>query len=1385
VAAPWKKLPPGWRIYDDWYREEDDDEESGGGGDDDGGGDDEGDGEDGGGDEGGGEGEGGEGGGGDGGSGEESGGDFGSGDFGGGDSGDSGDNGISWGGDHDSDGDGLDDNAVARSWAESRRDEERNFDADRGRDEYEREFERQQRDAEEADERQRQADEFQKQYQENQRLADAFRAQEVSQSLPQIGQPVPDQTSQLLSGLQQANQGSTTAPPGWSGLFAPPTEEAARPQAEPERPLERGAPPPAGGGGSLTAEQAAEWVARGINPVTGEPIERSPGQAPARPNPDTLFPPERGNPPAPQAPAQPNPDTLFPPERGNPPVPQAPARPNPDTLFPPDAPQAAATAAAAGAAAAGASPGQVAATAEQAARIVWDNQTLAQQTPWTRAAFRSEFGANAEAEWQRQHAAELGRNKTLYGVQEPMTGMAPRVGAPAGTPNAPNRRIGATPPPGLGEESAFGLPPRARSAPVAAAATGQAPRSVAPTVTAPGQTPAQAPATPPAPAPAAPTTAPGWTPVTGEEPPKPAVTLPKPQAPLAPPEPEAPVKPFTPWRPPVPGAPAAQTPGEAPSVEAPADISPTDLVPAEPQTGLTTEEIAARDAALNLDSVTGEAIYNDASTLPSTTTIKDPTQVQSVADLSIAARQSTMNRAYGPPVQVYIEPNGQMYSVGPDGTLRWEGKTRGDYERAQPIVTVTATDPVDPSGKPTRFTVQDWNKLSPEQQQQYQNVAAHAFTQPPNVVKEGPTPTRTDPALTAPGIIPRPGAGEPSGRAPTANDIMNGLIRGLPQQAPSGLSRQAMGASPVMVAGMSTEGDYEGVEPIPLSPRKPEGMSDNDWIRSQIQPIPLSPRKPEGMSDDDWFQANRQNLQTERGSSLPTASLPSSNVPSINPVTGEPTGLSHDNPDIARAAADPFGTIVDNAGRMQGAQDLAGFRASVAGGAVKGEAWAEPYMNDVARMAWYQETGGREGAPQDAPTQYINDWKNMWRAGQTDAPGIRELNQRMVQAGVAPPSGAVAPLGPPKYPLHAIVPNQYTDKEVQNIPGWQFDAACGITAGMGMARMIGLDPTAKDFLAAAKTKGGWTPGAGMGGTAGEVRMLESMGVPVVAQYNAKGEYIPEQATTQAVDTELAAGRPVILDTSGSPGHYFAIVGKTPQGYIVSGSGTALKVGSDVMTRQAMENAMGPWRNLVRLDTARLPQGAAQQQPAAAPAPPPASAKPTTLSNAGPSNGVWSDQVNEVALPDRMTTTSRADTLRQWAPVLEQAERQTGVPADQLAAIIIAENGGGQSHLSAQGNNWFSIQRSNQEGPYQTGDYANDPRWGVYKNPVDSLNHFLKLISMHQRYKGAWNNRQDPEKFVQGLIDGHYIVDEPNHPAAKWQREMADYRQQYRRAVGKP
>lgn len=153
--------------------------------------------------------------------------------------------------------------------------------------------------------------------------------------------------------------------------------------------------------------------------------------------------------------------------------------------------QTAANAAAGAMAAQGGGPQEIAQAAETAARMASDRQTLAQQSAWTRAAFRSQYGDQADAEWVRQHENELKRNYYLYGSREPTPGTAASI---EGLPAAPNRRIGATPAPTSAQEGYYGVN---LSLPGAAARPVESARSPAPGVTTPAATGAGATAVPP------------------------------------------------------------------------------------------------------------------------------------------------------------------------------------------------------------------------------------------------------------------------------------------------------------------------------------------------------------------------------------------------------------------------------------------------------------------------------------------------------------------------------------------------------------------------------------------------------------------------------------------------------------------------------------------------------------------------------------------------------------------------------------------------------------------------------------------------------------------------------------------------------------------------
>ncbi|MCC6179305.1 MAG: SH3 domain-containing protein [Chloroflexi bacterium] len=88
-------------------------------------------------------------------------------------------------------------------------------------------------------------------------------------------------------------------------------------------------------------------------------------------------------------------------------------------------------------------------------------------------------------------------------------------------------------------------------------------------------------------------------------------------------------------------------------------------------------------------------------------------------------------------------------------------------------------------------------------------------------------------------------------------------------------------------------------------------------------------------------------------------------------------------------------------------------------------------------------------------------------------------------------------------------------------------AACGPAAAVAFARAKGL-PVTLDSAVAAARKIGWTADFGMTGPAGQLALLERLGISSTLEAG---------LDRARVVRELRAGRPVIIRTSGPPGHY--------------------------------------------------------------------------------------------------------------------------------------------------------------------------------------------------------------------------------------------------------
>lgn len=145
---------------------------------------------------------------------------------------------------------------------------------------------------------------------------------------------------------------------------------------------------------------------------------------------------------------------------------------------------------------------------------------------------------------------------------------------------------------------------------------------------------------------------------------------------------------------------------------------------------------------------------------------------------------------------------------------------------------------------------------------------------------------------------------------------------------------------------------------------------------------------------------------------------------------------------------------------------------------------------------------------------------------------------------------------------------------------------------------------------------------------------------------------------------------------------------------------------------------------------------------------------------------------------------RTEVLKQWAPVLQAIESNGGPLARNIASIILAENGAGNSDLVRNSRNWFSISAvaSRRGRGLQSGVDAGG-RFASYDSDAQSLMDFLDLIQNSPGYAQAWQNRRGTTgQFINGLVQGNYIVPEPGFPVDTWLQNTARGATEYDQAT---
>jgi hypothetical protein len=474
---------------------------------------------------------------------------------------------------------------------------------------------------------------------------------------------------------------------------------------------------------------------------------------------------------------------------------------------------------------------------------------------------------------------------------------------------------------------------------------------------------------------------------------------------------------------------------------------------------------------------------------------------------------------------------------------------------------------------------------------------------------------------------------------------------------------------------------------------------------------------------------------------------------------------------VAPPSNDPFGVVVSQAARDQGATDLAGFRRSVAGGIAKGEAWTRPYTEQLARQAWYRESGGREGGPERAPESYINDWTSALRAADTSVPGVKQVNQQLIEMGARVPTRNGQPFnwqavyGPTGEGLGANGPTLISHQAT--------GIDCGPNAFSNIMRSQGYNAAPIDAFTFARA-GGYHNGSEFTGPANFARMLQNeLGLQAKA----------EPVNWNKIDQELAAGRLVTLS---SPGHYWTIAAKNEQGeYYTGATGTVVR--NSAWAKPSGISYAGAPDTMITYSGAIDPNSRAVTSPTMKVKPPPTPATPTMMSSPTTTRQMQSDEgassgplhvlVAPEAQPaeERLWTPSpeRASRMEQFEelPMAERervfesamdrglaAEGITGADADywkdSMRTVVTGENGenadlnpymmagesGGKRRTGAQSNStalgYFQFLRQNPDGShYSHIQYVPDEYKDRPYDPVGQVRQFVRAIKDSKKYRG--------------------------------------------------
>lgn len=485
---------------------------------------------------------------------------------------------------------------------------------------------------------------------------------------------------------------------------------------------------------------------------------------------------------------------------------------------------------------------------------------------------------------------------------------------------------------------------------------------------------------------------------------------------------------------------------------------------------------------------------------------------------------------------------------------------------------------------------------------------------------------------------------------------------------------------------------------------------------------------------------------------------------------------------------------------------------------------ADRALNLIAQLGWYRQSGGQEGPPENAPKDYIEQWKGAWRTGRV-VPLGPSVDQALVDAKIAPPS-VHETINAAMQPHAGVDPvsidkagrafanvqrlNQNDQGQYANNDQWVswYQSACGAASFAAMVNAA--NPTrnmtvgeAVNFL---QSKNLITQEQGLSRgqdfTDISTALNEAIGKP--------GSTIPvNYRQPEEVQKHFASGGGAIMFTGPSKSvwgeyHIYVVTGADANGVTIVDSSRANKTSLtwDQWRQQTAMPGMGAGAALVinpsQQNTnesiaaqARKAQGGATLT----------INESTTGSNTAKEGRGYSPYggkglgdtitepdvrsyqqhiVNDLPLPANPAPASQIGQdgfMRQWKPTLDAIQQETGLDAGTLMGLIISESGWGDETSRVQSNNYFGM-RPNSNDSFAVG--ANPSNFAVYPDAKSSLARFVGILSHPENtnYRQAWAQRSDPNGFISGLISGGYAPAGENDQS-NWRRIITDNAARYR------